>query len=157
MQDPRERSTSEAIIEHATAKCKQNGGLLTEKRKKILLCLTGSQKALSAYEVADLYKEQFGESMSPMSVYRILDFLQEQGLVHRLQIANKYISCMHITCSHSHEAAQFLICSNCFKVKEVSIDSALINELRRNVADAGFVFASEQLEVNCLCEDCKAQ
>lgn len=155
MQDPRESSKIEAIIEHAAAKCKQNGGQLTEKRKKILLCLTGTQKALSAYEVADLYKEQFGQSMSPMSVYRILDFLQEQGLIHRLQIANKYISCMHITCSHSHETAQFLICSNCFKVKEVSIDPSLISELRQNVADAGFVFASQQLEVNCLCEECK--
>ncbi|MEZ9903069.1 Fur family transcriptional regulator [Vibrio breoganii] len=155
MQDPRESPKTEAIIEHATAKCKQNGGQLTEKRKKILLCLTGTQKALSAYEVADLYKEQYGQSMSPMSVYRILDFLQEQGLIHRLQIANKYISCMHITCAHSHETAQFLICSNCFKVKEVSIDPTLISELRQNVADAGFVFASQQLEVNCLCEDCK--
>lgn len=155
MHDP--QSTPEAILEHAAAKIKQNGGQLTEKRKKILLCMTSSDKAMSAYEVADLYKEQYGENMSAMSVYRILDFLQEQKLVHRLQIANKYISCGHITCDHGHDPAQFLICSNCFKVKEVSIDNALVEELRRNVSDAGFVFASEQLEVNCLCEECKGK
>ncbi|GAD89738.1 MULTISPECIES: Fur family transcriptional regulator [Vibrio] len=155
MSDILKLSYSKMIIEHATAKCKQNGGQLTNKRKQILLCLTGSEKALSAYEIVDLYKEMYSESMSAMSVYRILEFLQEQGLVHRLQIANKYISCMHITCDHNHEASQFLICSNCFKVKEISISSALVEELKENVAQAGFVFASEQLEVNCLCEDCK--
>ncbi|GAM56547.1 zinc uptake regulation protein zur [Vibrio ishigakensis] len=153
MQEP--QTTPETILEHATAKVKQNGGQLTDKRKKILLCMTSSDKALSAYEVADLYKEQYGENMSAMSVYRILDFLQEQDLVHRLQIANKYISCMHITCCHSHDTAQFLICSSCFKVKEVSINADLVNELKRNVTDAGFVFASDQLEVNCLCEECR--
>ncbi|GAD81254.1 Fur family transcriptional regulator [Vibrio ezurae] len=156
MSDIYQLSYSKMIIEHATAKCKQNGGQLTHKRKQILLCLVGSEKALSAYEIVDLYKEKYQESMSAMSVYRILEFLQEQGLVHRLQIANKYICCMHITCSHNHEASQFLICSNCFKVKEVSISAALIDELKNNVAAAGFVFASEQLEVNCLCEECQS-
>ncbi|OBT14005.1 Fur family transcriptional regulator [Vibrio sp. UCD-FRSSP16_10] len=155
MPDIDQYSNTELIVEHATAKCKKNGGQLTVKRKQVLLCLTSSEKALSAYEVIDLYKEMFSENMSAMSVYRILDFLQEQGLVHRLQIANKYISCMHITCEHNHATAQFLICSKCFKVKEVSIDSAVIEELKQNVAKAGFVFASEQLEVNCLCEECK--
>ncbi|GAM60340.1 hypothetical protein JCM19232_673 [Vibrio ishigakensis] len=62
MQEP--QTTPETILEHATAKVKQNGGQLTDKRKKILLCMTSSDKALSAYEVADLYKEQYGENMS---------------------------------------------------------------------------------------------
>jgi len=101
-----------------------------------------------------VYKDQFGESLPAMSVYRILDFLQKEHLVHKLDLANKYVACSHITCSHSHAVPQFLICSECQKVEEVSISQETIEQLKGNVQEAGFQLSGFQLEMNCLCNDC---
>lgn len=142
------------IIQHAETSCKSHGARLTDKRKQILSGLLESDKAMSAYELVDYCKEKYGEALPPMSVYRILDFLQEEGLVHKINLANKYIACGHITCDHAHGVPQFLICGDCQQVKEVMIDKNIIDDLNRNVAEAGFHVASPQLEINCICNSC---
>ena len=142
------------VLAHAEHHCKAHGARLTDKRKRILSALLQSQKALSAYEVADYYKIEHEEAIPVMSVYRILDFLQEEGLVHKLSLANKYVACAHITCDHAHDVPQFLICHECQKVEEITIRQALIDEMQQNVEQAGFKLVSPQLEMNCLCQDC---
>lgn len=145
----------EKIISHAENNCKAHGARLTNKRKQVLSGLLNAGKAMSAYELVDYCKEHYGESIPAMSVYRILDFLQEEHLVHKLNLANKYIACAHITCSHAHGVPQFLICGSCQKVEEITINKSTINTLRKNVEGAGFHLVSPQLEMNCLCNDCK--
>ncbi|MCV6606194.1 MAG: transcriptional repressor, partial [Porticoccaceae bacterium] len=97
------------IIDHAENSCKARGKKLTDKRKYVLFSLLHSNKAMSAYELVDYCKAVLGKTLPPMSVYRILDFLQEEHLVHKLNLANKYIACAHITCNHEHCVSQFLI------------------------------------------------
>lgn len=145
----------EKIISHAESNCKAHGARLTNKRKQILSGLLSAGKAMSAYELVDYCKDHYGESIPAMSVYRILDFLQEERLVHKLNLANKYIACAHITCDHEHGVPQFLICNSCQKVEEITINKSTINTLRKNVEGAGFHLVSPQLEMNCLCGDCK--
>ena len=142
------------ILDHAEQQCKSQGARLTEKRKKVLSGLLNTEKALSAYELVEYCKETYGDSLPAMSVYRILDFLEEQRLVHKLNLANKYIACAHITCDHSHAVPQFLICGNCQKVKEISISKATIASLQDNVEMAGFHLVTPQIEMNCLCDEC---
>lgn len=144
----------QAIIEYAEKHCKEHGARLTNKRKQILTGLLQSERALSAYELVEYCKSEFGENLPAMSVYRILDFLQDEQLVHKLNLANKYVACAHITCNHVHEVPQFLICDNCQKVKEISINKSTIDTLKRNVKKAGFHLVSPQLEMNCICEQC---
>lgn len=147
-------SKVDKIIQHAERHCKEHGARLTNKRKRVLSGLLQSQKALSAYELVEYCKTEFGETIPVMSVYRILGFLQDEHLVHRLNLANKYIACTHITCDHKHAVPQFLICGQCQKVEEISISKSTIAELQRNVAEAGFHLVSPQLEMNCVCESC---
>jgi Fur family zinc uptake transcriptional regulator len=144
----------EAIIHHAEAHCRDHGARLTPKRKQVLSGLILSEKALSAYELIDVCKEHFGETIPAMSVYRILDFLEEEHLVHKLSLANKYVACSHITCDHEHEVPQFLICCECSRVEEISIAKSVMSELKRNVEHAGFHLVSPQLEMSCICHDC---
>lgn len=144
----------EQTINHAEQQCKSRGARLTDKRKRILSSLLIADKAMSAYELVDFCKAEFDETIPAMSVYRILDFLQEEQLVHKLNLANKYVACSHITCQHSHEVPQFLICAKCQKVKEVSLGKITQEELKHNVEDAGFQLLSPQLEINCVCSDC---
>lgn len=144
-------------LDHAEKNCKANGTRLTDKRKHILTGLLKSQKALSAYELADFYRNEFNESVPPMSVYRILEFLESENLVHKLHLANKYVACSHISCDHAHEVPQFLICDECSNVTEIGIKKALIDTLKRNVKQAGYLLKSPQLELHCLCQDCANQ
>lgn len=144
----------EKLIKHADEHCKEHGSRLTTKRKQVLSGLLQSKKALSAYELMDYCKNEFGEHIPAMSVYRILNFLQGEHLVHKLNLANKYVACSHISCDHAHEVPQFLICGECLRVKEIAVNKATINKLRDSVEESGFHLLSPQLEMNCLCENC---
>ena len=142
------------IIKHAEEHCKEHDSRLTNRRKQVLSGLLQSKKALSAYELVDYCKKEFSENVPAMSVYRILNFLQDEHLVHKLNLANKYVACSHITCDHAHEVPQFLICGECQRVKEISISKETIGQLQHSVEESGFHLLSPQVEMNCLCEDC---
>ena len=144
-----------AILSYAESNCKAHGSRLTKKRKLVLSGLLQSDRAMSAYELVDFCKTEFGEALPPMSVYRILDFLHSENLVHKLHLANKYIACSHITCDHGHGIPQFLICGSCQKVKEIDLSQSTIDNLQQTVDDAAFHLVSPQLEINCICDDCK--
>jgi Fur family zinc uptake transcriptional regulator len=141
-------------LKHAEEHCQARGARLTDKRKRVLSGLIGSNKALSAYDLIDRFKSDTGESISATSMYRILEFLESEELIHKLNLANKYIACAHIKCSHDHGVPQFLICQNCDEVKEITIKPALISDLKKTVKAAGFQLVSPQLEMNCLCNTC---
>ena len=147
----------EKVLGFAEQQCKSEGARLTDKRKQILTALLCSPKAVSAYELVEICKREFGETLPAMSVYRILDFLQEKHLVHKLNLANKYVACAHITCEHDHAVSQFLICNQCQKVNEVSISHSTMSEFQKNVEDAGFRLVSPQLEMSCICDSCIAK
>lgn len=150
--------TSKNNVEKALAKaadvCTAAGGRLTEKRKHVLAILLGDGAPKSAYEIAEAHLHQFGQSMPAMSVYRILDFLASENLVHKLVSSNKYIACSHITCEHSHQIPQFLICRKCHSVKEIGIDRDIVEALRASCQKANFTLVSPQLELDCLCAAC---
>ncbi|QIL90300.1 Fur family transcriptional regulator [Microbulbifer harenosus] len=138
----------------AEQSCRTSGARLTEKRKNVLAILLRSKTPLSAYEIAEQYGRDYGESIPAMSVYRMLDFLAEENLAHKLNSENKYLACAHIACDHSHQTPQFLICSRCNKVREIGIKPEVIAALRETVEGAGYRLQTSQLELDCLCDDC---
>lgn len=109
---------------------------------------------MSAYELVDYCKEEFDEVIPAMSVYRILDFLEQEQLVHKVNLLNKYIACCHIDCNHSHGRAQLLVCGKCERVKEISLGRTTEENLKHDVKKAGFQLASPQFEFNGVCDDC---
>ena len=150
-----DRAEIHEVISRAEQRCTDRGARLTIKRKQVLSGLLYSKGALSAYELVDFCHKEYGYAMPAMSVYRILAFLQSQKLVHKLNLANKYVACAHIACSHDHEVPQFLICGSCQRVEEVSVSKATIKSVRLSVEEAGFDLVSPQIEMDCLCHDCR--
>ena len=146
----------EQIIKKSREVCALAGTKLTHKRKNVLMVLLASATPLSAYEIVDRYKTQFQESLPVMSVYRMLDFLIQEKLVHKLETAGQYMSCAHIACDHQHETPQFLICDRCGSVKEVGIKKRIIEELERSIQSTGFMLAQKQLELHGVCEHCQS-
>lgn len=145
----------EKLIKKSHEVCASGGTKLTQKRKNVLMVLLASTTPLSAYEIFDRYKAQFQESLPVMSIYRILDFLIQEKLVHKLETAGQYMSCAHIACDHQHETPQFLICDRCGSVKEVGIKKRIIEELERSIQNTGFMLAHKQIELRGVCERCQ--
>lgn len=148
-------SDVEKVLDRAQAICADQGAKLTDKRRRILKVVLESLEPLSAYQIADQYRDLYGKTLSVMSVYRMLNFLKENELVHRLETTNQYLPCSHISCHHAHEVPQFLICDGCHTVDEVGIRKEILKELSSNIEDTGFALARQQLEFHGLCRDCQ--
>ena len=149
------KASVKSTLSRATSECEKAGVRLTTKRLNVLAVLLAQPTAVSAYQVIDDYKSEFEESLQAMSAYRILNFLVEAGLAHRLETTNRYIACSHINCDHAHEVPQFLICQFCHQVIEVGLRSALVEELRSSVRDTGFSLNEQQLELHGVCQKCR--
>ena len=144
------------VISSAEQKCAENGVKLTKRRRQVLTALLECNAAVSAYELTELCNQQGETAMPAMSVYRILEFLEGQSLVHRLSTTNKYIACSHISCDHTHfTRPQFLICNDCTRVQEVDVTSETLSAIERVAADVGFNLSDKQLEVSGTCSNCK--
>lgn len=142
------------IIQHAKRLCEKNNVKLTAKRETLLRIILENKAPLSAYELIDIAKEQYNFIISAMSIYRMLNVLELQNLIHRLKSTNKYMACAHITCKHEHNFPQFIICKQCGMVKEFDISESLLDNLKLSISSAGFSSKDMQLELESLCNNC---
>ena len=154
------------VIDSVKEICARSGWRLTEKRRGVLELLLVSEVPLSAYEITDAYNQGTEKTIAAMTVYRILGFLEEENLVHKLgSTNNKYVACSHIACRYKHEIPQFLICGECQTTKEIacggcpdeqeiSISKSVIDELSKLVSQAGYTLMNSQLELRVLCHNC---
>lgn len=133
---------------HAT-----EGISLTPARQLVLDKLCEAGRPVGAYEMIDLVAAATGKRPAPVAIYRALDFLQENGLVHRLATRNAYLACGH---RHDRTArVAFLICEDCGRVSEVSspdVDAGL----GRLAESSGFAAKAQVIEVTGRCRDCAA-
>lgn len=149
MSDPKQ-----AILDKASEHCQQLGERLTPKRERLLDLLLAADGPKSAYDLIHDHQAAYGEAPAAMSVYRMLNFLVESGLAHKLATTNQFLACSHISCDHEHEVPQFLICDRCQTVEEVGIQRTLMAELKASASRIGFEMGSQQLEVHGLCSRC---
>lgn len=143
-------------LQKAQSECSRTGLRMTDKRCKVLKLLLQADQPLSAYDITDQFKTVFAESLSAMSAYRMLDFLMQANLVHKLETSNQYLACSHISCEHKHELPQFLICDLCHTVTEIGLSKPLLKELKASIESTGFVLSSQQLELHGVCKKCSA-
>ena len=141
-------------ILHVEQYCKAHGIRLTTRRRQVLYGLLESERALSAYELTESCQKEDQKRIPPMSVYRILKFLENEHLVHKLKLANKYVACVHTVCDLRHFTPQFLICSECSRVEEVNVSETAMFDIRKSIETSGFSLLDPQLEISCLCDRC---
>jgi Fur family zinc uptake transcriptional regulator len=140
------------VLTRAEALCRERGVRLTEQRKTVLRLLCASDKPLSAYELLDRMRGVL-KNPAPPTVYRALDFLLGQGLVHKLESLHAYIGCTHP--DHPH-ASQFLICDGCGEVTEVE-DAGVAESLLAAGQARGFCAKRPIVEVLGTCARCSAK
>jgi Fur family zinc uptake transcriptional regulator len=139
-------------ITHAEAICASRNERLTPMRRRVLQALLASHAPLGAYELIDRLSVR-GARVAPVTVYRALDFLREQGLAHRIESRNAFIACVH-----NHESGEpvvFLICEKCGTVGEAA--SATVAETIKSASrSAGFTPRTPVIEISGICAHCKA-
>ena len=89
-------------------------------------------------------------SAAPPTVYRALDFLIEQGLIHRIESLNAYVGCPRPERPH---VSQFLICGGCGAAAELD-DPAIARAVLRRASELGFVVERQTIEVRGFCPQC---
>src|SRR5258708_24731565 len=101
----------------AEARGGQRGQRLIPIGRRVLAGLLGSHKPLGAYEIIDRLALK-GPRLAPITAYRALEFLRENGLVHRIESRNAFIACVH---NHTATALLgFLVRERCGAVGEAA-------------------------------------
>jgi len=148
----RTASRSVAIAERlqtAETLCQQRGTRLTPIRRKVLEIMLRQDRSLKAYELLDEVR-RIQTNATPPTVYRALDFLCHQGLIHRLDAVNAWTACRDATGAH-HDL--LIICVHCGAVAELS-EPDLSTRLAAKAAKEGFVLTSPETELRALCHAC---
>jgi Fur family zinc uptake transcriptional regulator len=144
-----DRCSTDAMS-HAEKICTARGQRLTMIRRQVLQALLSSHKPLGAYEIIDVLATAGGRP-APITIYRALDFLRENGLVHRLESRNSFMACIH---NHDTNALMiFLICENCGAVGEAPSEAAA-QMLRSAARSAGFTPKTPVIEIAGICKHC---
>lgn len=139
----------DALLRHAEEECRRSGLQLTPLRRRILGELAGAGAPLGAYDLVERLGRE--KRIAPISVYRVLDFLIEAGLIHRIATRNTYLPCHHV--HHAHEATLFLVCTRCGNVDEVA-SPEVARSVFGTAEAAGFRPGGKAVEVEGECADC---
>jgi Fur family zinc uptake transcriptional regulator len=142
------------LLDRAEKTCEARGVRLTGLRRQILGLILESESPTGAYDLLERLRASRGPA-APPTVYRTLEFLQEQGLVHRLERLSAFVGCVD---AHGHDQGhpvQFLICRTCHKVTELD-DHDLADALAAAAKRAGFSVSGATVEAEGQCRVCAA-
>lgn len=138
-------------IRTAEQLCVERGARLTPIRRKVLELIWESHRAVKAYDLLDRIKP-FEYAAKPATVYRALEFLIEQGLIHRVESLNAFIGCV---CSERQHEQLLLICNRCHEVEERPAFEVMA-ALGQEIEQAGFIVHRKAIEVHGICAHCAA-
>ncbi|SET77918.1 zinc uptake transcriptional repressor Zur [Thalassotalea agarivorans] len=140
-----------ALLEKAKAVCEKRGARLTPTREQVFKLLSKQEGAIGAYDLLEQLKT-IDSGAKPATIYRALDFLSQQGFVHKIESLNAFVLCHHFgDCSHP---VQLLICDNCSYIEEIQSEN--LDLAIRSMADAsGFKISHQIVEAHGLCKKCQ--
>jgi len=142
---------SRALLDQAAQQCQQRGARFTPIRRRVLEMIAEAPGSLKAYDLLDRLAEEHAAARPP-TVYRALEFLIDQGLVHRIESLNAYVAC---PCPEHAHGFQLLICRLCGRVEELHLDDVNA-QLSRRARDLGFRVERQTIELLGHCEACHA-
>ena len=116
----------------------------------MLELIWSSHKPVGAYALLDqLRDEDLGSA--PPTIYRALDFLIENGLIHRIERMNAFVGCSHPGETHR---GFFLICGQCGNADELP-SAGVAESITASAGRRGFAARDMTLEVTGTCADCQ--
>lgn len=159
-----------AFVQYAVGVLKHHGYRVTRPRQRLLQLLEDSHQPLSPYEMSDRLNAQ-EKTVDTVSIYRILECLEQLGLVHKVASTGKYLRC-HSTDPTLHDCAKtqqhtclschdeestthyLLVCDGCGHTDELLVSQPLTQLSRLAQQQRAFQVRSQSLEMRGLCRLC---
>lgn len=141
---------TDRLMRKAEKLCQQRGARMTDTRKEVFSILAQQAGSIGAYDLLERLK-QVVPNAKPPTIYRALDFLQEQGFVHKISSSNSFVLCSHFD---HHHPVQMLICEACGDVQEIQSEGVYA-ELQHQAEDHGFRVQEQTIEAHGLCANCQ--
>jgi Fur family zinc uptake transcriptional regulator len=142
---------TESLLDRANGICEGRGVRLTDLRRQVLGLILDREAPTGAYDLLDQLRTT-RHGAAPPTVYRALEFLLEQGLIHKLERLSAFVGCIADEDHHDH-AAQFFICRTCGKVTELE-DHELSHALEHAAKRLGFTLGKATIEAEGQCASC---
>ena len=139
-------------LRQAEAICNGRGQKFTPIRRQVLQAMLATHRPLGAYEIIDALAGHMARP-APITVYRALDFLMENGLVHRIESRNAFLAC-----AHNHDTTStvaFLICDRCGSVGEIPA-GPVADSISDAVRATGFAPKLSVVEISGTCGHCQS-
>jgi len=145
----KQRRAIDTQLESAAQACDRRGAKLTKLRRLVLTLILEAEGPTTAYQLLDRLRA-IHKGAVPPTIYRALDFLMEQRLIHKIERLNAFVACAD---SERPHPVQFLICRQCGTVAEME-DGAAERALERAAKREGFQLANAVVEIEGTCATC---
>ncbi|CAK0760244.1 Zinc uptake regulation protein [uncultured Gammaproteobacteria bacterium] len=142
-------SCIETALARAETLCVERGARLTVLRRRVLELVWSGHQPRGAYQLLEELGHN-GRAAAPLTVYRALAFLVEQGLVHRIESLNAYVGCPVPDAGHT---GQFLVCDQCGVATEIN-DPRVTQAVRDSAEELGFRIQQTTVEIRGRCLRC---
>jgi Fur family transcriptional regulator, zinc uptake regulator len=149
----KKRTTADRQARLAAAEgvCVRSGARLTPLRRRVLELVLSSGKPVGAYNLLNQLRAD-GYSDAPPTIYRTLEFLQTQGLVHRIAKSNTFVACSR---PHDEHYSLIFVCGECGEAVELE-EQRIVEDIGRCANQLGFCVPHQVFEVEGTCCNCRA-
>lgn len=123
----------------------------TSLRKNVLYLLWAANKPLKAYEILDqLLLTQL--NAKPPSIYRVLDYFVDCGVVHKIDSIQSYTLCREHEKGYTSEI--LMVCDHCRQVQEFYDET--LHVLVKQLSEVHqFHLGQQAIEIRGICSQCK--
>lgn len=125
---------------------------LTPLRKEVLTILHEKNAPMGAYEILEELKKQ-RTNAEPPTVYRVLNFLVEKKLIHRIESQNTYVCCSQLAKDPTQHQAILFSCTNCQTSSEFN-DDDVFTSIMKFSAKNQLKADDSVIEMTGLCQKC---
>jgi len=120
------------------------------KTKSVTAILSLFEQTREALSVVDMI-EQFEGQMNKTTVYRVLERLESEGIIHSFSGTNGlkwYAKCQQCNANHHHDVHPHFECNICGKVECIDIDIPIPKLNNRHIESADVLLTGQ-------CADCR--
>jgi Fur family zinc uptake transcriptional regulator len=131
--------------------CLENKKSLTPSRTLVIKTLSRHTKPRSAYDLQDEINRQENTKLNISTIYRVLDFWINIGMIHKISSINKYLVCLTPNEKHTH---MLNFCTVCEKVVETCNEKMGLN-FKKSTKKLKLSFStSHPVEIPVICSNC---
>ena len=139
-------------LDAAETRLSQAGERMTAPRRRVLSLLLETGEPVKAYDLIARFGAD-GQAAKPPTVYRALEFLERQGMAHRIASISAYVACSAAAGDAEAHAAAFLICDCCGATEEVAVAGG--DAFAEAASAAGYAIERTTIEGHGRCPACR--